>query len=785
MFKNYITIALRNIRRYKGFSFINIIGLAIGMACCILIFLWLQDEMSYDRFHENSGELYRVITETYSENQTFQQSRAPSPLGPALKQEYPEIVNFTRYRGGITNWRVKYGEKAFMNDRLALADPSFFEMFTFPFIAGDPKTALKERFSLVITEDMAKKYFGNEAPLGKVIDLDGTDMTITGVIKSIPRNSHMQFDCMFPIINMADWWEENFEDWERYRFHTYIQLEKGTNYKEVNGKISGIIKKYLPKSENKVYLQPLTDIHLYSSDFRWDDDNIGKGNITYVYILSLTALCILLMACINFINLSTARSSNRAKEVGMRKVTGAHRSHIITQFFGESVVLSILALIFAIAMVLLFIPVFNDLSGKQLSMDFSGSIILGLICVTIFAGLVAGSYPAFLFSSFQPVTVLKIAGGGESRGGYLRKSLVVVQFTLAIILIIATTVIYNQLNFISSKDLGYDKDHVVYFYKYGEFGRNIEAVRNELFQNPNILSVSMSGPPLVTFRGRTDVNWEGKNPDQEIMMHPYFADYEYLRTFNMKMVQGRYFSKEFATDNSNYIINETALKLMGFKSPVGKRLLFRGREGTIIGVIKDFHSGSLHNKIAPLIIMCRGAGPNMSIKINSKNVPQTIKFLEEKWEKFVPDFPFSYTFLDETIDNYYNTEKRIGTISQYFTFLAIFIACLGLLGLVSYMAEQKTKEIGIRKVLGSSVANIVLLLSKDFVKWIITAFIIALPVAWYLMDNWLRNFAYRVGIGWWVFLFAGGGALLIALLIVSYRIIKAAQSNPVDSLRYE
>jgi ABC-type antimicrobial peptide transport system permease subunit len=326
---------------------------------------------------------------------------------------------------------------------------------------------------------------------------------------------------------------------------------------------------------------------------------------------------------------------------------------------------------------------------------------------------------------------------------------------------------------------------VVYFYKYGEFGRNIEAVRNELFQNPNILSVSMSGPPLVTFRGRTDVNWEGKNPDQEIMMHPYFADYEYLRTFNMKMVQGRYFSKEFATDNSNYIINETALKLMGFKSPVGKRLLFRGREGTIIGVIKDFHSGSLHNKIAPLIIMCRGAGPNMSIKINSKNVPQTIKFLEEKWEKFVPDFPFSYTFLDETIDNYYNTEKRIGTISQYFTFLAIFIACLGLLGLVSYMAEQKTKEIGIRKVLGSSVANIVLLLSKDFVKWIITAFIIALPVAWYLMDNWLRNFAYRVGIGWWVFLFAGGGALLIALLIVSYRIIKAAQSNPVDSLRYE
>ncbi|UCH94425.1 MAG: ABC transporter permease [Candidatus Aminicenantes bacterium] len=796
MFKNYFLTTFRNIRRHKMFSLINVVGLATGITCCILVFLWIQNEMSYDRFHEKSDELYRVISKSHTGTQLIHQARTPNALAETLKEEYHEIINATRFRGGRGGWLLKYGDKIFKNDRLGTADPSFFEMFSFPFIKGDPKTALKDRYSIVITESMAKKYFGDVEPMGKVITLMGPrkDMKVTGVIRDVPRNSHIQFDYVFPLINMREWWREDLNSWERYRFHTYIEVNKNVSADDLSEKISGIIKRHFPGTNTAVYLQSLKDIHL-RSDFKWDQDNFEAGSIIYVYVLSLTALCILLVACINFMNLATARSANRAKEVGIRKIVGAQRRHIIKQFFGESIVLSFIALCVAIILVYIFLPVFNTLSGKQLKMGlFAGDIqvIIGIVVITLFTGIMAGSYPALLLSAMQPINVLKKIGSmGKPRGELLRKLLVVLQFIFIIILIIGTTVIYSQLDHIKNRDLGFDEDHVVHFSGQGEFRRNIDAVKHELLQNPNIVSVAKAYPPISTLQGTTDVNWEGKNPDVELMVHPGLVDYDYLKTFNMKMVQGRFFSKEFPTDTSNFVLNETAVKVMGIESPVGKRFSYRSSitngeiKGIIIGVIKDFHQSSLHNEIEPLVLRLYNRPMIINIKIRPEKVSKTISFIESKWKKFAPDYPFSYEFLDERIDSFYDAEGRIGSIFKYSTFLAMFIACLGLLGLLSFMVEQKTKEIGIRKVLGASEFSIVLFFLKSILKWVIAAIIIACPAAWYLMSLWLQNFSYRISISWLIFLFAGGVSLLLSLLTVSYQTIKAARTNPVDSLRYE
>jgi len=783
---NYLKIALRRIRRHKGYSFINIAGLAIGMACCILMFLWVQDELSFDLFHKNEDNICRVITEFKTSAKLTHNARTPNPLGPTLVERFPEVINFARYQG-FDGWIVKSGDNTYLNDFLGTADPSFFEIFTFPFVRGDPKTALSEKHSIVLTQKMAKKHFGDEDSMGKVINIL-EDFTVTGVIEDVPENSHLHFDCIFPIVNMEDFWHDDFSNWHRTMFYTYIQLQKGNSGKLVGEKIAGTIKDFVPRSSAEVFLQPLKDVHLHS-DFEADLDNYSQGSSTLVLIFSLTAMAILLIACINFMNLATARSASRAKEVSMRKVSGAKRSDIIRQFLGESFLLSVIALLLSFILVELFLPLLNDLSGKELTLTFTSNIqlILGLIGIALLTGMLSGSYPAFYLSAFRPADILKKHFDIRVRGGFFRKFLVVFQFALTIILLIGTTVIYRQIDFIRKKDLGFNKDHVLYL---PSRHADAEAYANDLLQDPGVLSVSYSEAPSSEPWGVTGFDWEGRAPGKEVMLFPVVVDYEYCKTFGTRMKEGRFFSREFSTDaTESVVVNETAVKAMGLETPIGTKLSFRDQiEGRIIGIMKDFHQSSLHNAIEPMVFHFNAEDEgyhHVAIKISAENVPSTLSFVESVWKKHIQNYPFTYEFLDEKTDNFYKTEKTIGRIFQYFTSMAILIACLGLFGLASFTAEQRTKEIGIRKVLGASISRIAVMLSKEFAKWVLWANLIAWPVAYFVSKRWLGEFAYRISLGWGIFAFSAALALLIAILTVSYQAIKAATANPVDSLRYE
>ncbi len=786
---NYWKIALRKLRRHRGYSFINIVGLSIGMACCILILTWVRDELSYDRFHENADQICRVVAVDHSGGNIIKSSGSPSLIGPTLVEKYPEFLKFARVQSGWSGYFLHYGEKNFMEMKLATVDPSFLEIFQYPFIKGDPQTALKDRYSIVLTESLAKKCFGDEDPMGKVLQIGSTDFKVTGVMEDIPKNSHLQFDYVFPAINMTKFRSSKLETWDYDQFSTYLLVKKNTDFQTLSKKISGIVKDYLPESKTEVFLQPISAIHLHSTDINsWEAVYPNPGNITYVYIFTLIAACILLIACINFMNLATARSSTRAREVGMRKVSGARRIDLIKQFIGESIFLSLLSLGLSILLVELLLPAFNTLSGKELSLQYTESVFLwfSLLGIAIFTGLASGSYPALFLSAFQPSRVLKASAFLTSqRGGHLRKILVVGQFAFTILLIIGTLVIYSQLHFIQNKDLGYDKDNIFTLASYGQFGRNYEAAKNEMLQNPNILSVCRAFPPSPGFHGTEEVNWKGKDPTAEVMIFSDVGDYDFLKTFGIKMAEGRFYSREFPTDTDNFVVNETAIKMMGMESPIGKRFTLREKTGMIIGVVKDYHGGSLHNPIPPKVIELSDGGFFICVKFRPGNVSEMIGFLKEKWEKFVPGHPFRYGFLDESIAEAYESERKIGKIFQYFTGLAILIACLGLFGLASFTAEQRTKEIGIRKILGAKVSGIVLLLSKEFAKWIFVANIIAWPVAYLLTKKWLQGFAYRMNLSWEIFVFSAVLALAIAVITVSYQALRVAMSNPVESLRYE
>ena len=789
LYWNYLKLALRKLRRQKGFSFINVTGLAVGMACCILILLWVTDELNYDRFHENADRIYRVISENHAGGKIMLAGESPSLIGPTLVEEYPEVVNFTRVQCGWTGYYLHYGEKNFMWERLCTADPSFFEIFKFTFLQGDPKTALKDRGSIVLTETLAKKAFGDEDPMGKVMKISSADFKVTGVIKDPPHNSQIQFDYAFPVINMTKFRSSKLDTWTYTQFTTYVELAEKVDAQDFSNRISGIVKKNLPESKVNVFFQPLTRGHLHSSHINnWTIVYPNPGNITYVYIFTLTAFCILLLACINFMNLTTARSGTRAKEIGMRKVAGAHRKELIKQFMGESTLLSFLALMMAILLVELVRPAFNVLAGKQITLDFTGNqfLFLGLFGIALVTGIISGSYPALFLSAFQPVAVLKAAGQGSvHRGGRMRKTLVVVQFAFTIILITISVVIYSQLHFIQNKDLGYDKDNIITFASYGKYGKSFAATREELLQNPNILSLSRAFPPSGGLRETTDVDWEGKDPAAEIMIYTDMGDYDFRKTFGIEMAEGRFYSREFTTDLDNFVINETAAHLMGPGSPLGKRFRLRDKTGIIIGVVKDYHGGSLHSPIMPKVIRCSPEGGFFVCVKFAGSTSEMLSFLEQKWKKFVPGYPFRYDFVSDSISEYYNSERKIGKIFRYFTGLAIFIACLGLFGLASFTAEQRTKEIGIRKVLGAKVMGIILLLSKEFTKWVLVANLIAWPVSYYIASQWLQSFAYRIPLGWEILVLSSLAALLVALLTVSYQSLRAASANPVESLRYE
>ena len=773
MIKNYLKIALRTITKHKGYSFINIAGLAVGITCCLLIFLWVQDELSYDRFHENSEDIYRTVLNV----QDSWWTSSPWALGPTLKKDFPEIRTFTRY--GEIQRLIKYKDKSY-NENIAFADPEFFDMFTFPFIDARPEPVFPTLNSVVMTEKTAKKYFGNDDPIGKIINFnDQYELTVTGLIEEVPANSHMQFDIVIPVLLFG---EQINTEWS-VESRCYVYLKDNIDLESFREKISGVVMKYDRRTDQTIILDlvPMSRIHLYSLT--------GAGNIIYIYIFSFIAVIILLIACINFMNLSTARGGTRAKEVGMRKVVGARRSHIIKQFYGESLLLASIALAVAIGLVFLFLPSFNKLAQKNLSFNLGDNlaILLGLIVITLFTGIVSGSYPALLISSYHPVKVIKGSLSAGSSKSTLRKVLVVSQFAIAIVLIIGTLVVYKQLHYIRNQDLGFSRDQVLSLYMSRPIRPSYPALKEDFLQHPSVLHVTAATGQPNQVGNINPVYWEGRGPEQYETWNFVSTDFDYVKTFEMDIVQGRDFSREYETDRQNYIINEEGAKRMGIEDPIGKLFSIWQYEGQIIGVVKNFHMTSLHNEIQPVVItLSDNWGPNiLFIKIRPENIQATIKNLEKSWKKFVPNFPFEFQFLDESFEAQYRTDQRTGSLFKTFAILAIFISCLGIFGLAAFMAERRTKEIGVRKILGASIPNIMGLISKEFMILLTAANLIAWPSGFFLVKGMLKRYAYRTNIGLWVFLIAGVLAYTIALLTVSYQAFKAARTDPAKALRYE
>jgi predicted permease len=776
MFKNYFKIALRNFIRQKGYTFINVAGLAIGIACCIMIMLWVQDELSYDRFHEHAEDLYAA---TFSNGSTV----TPTALSDFLKEEYPEVIHTSRYVG-IGRNLLRYKDKDIYQEGGVIVDPDFLKMFTIPFLKGNPETALNDPHSILLSEEVALKLFGTSDPIGQILTYNiNLDMKVTGVFEDYPPNSHMRFLYMIPV-DFAMKYNKNFNTWEVNNIRTYVQLRKNTPAKSVDEKIIYIVKKHRPQELRPLSLQPITRMHL-------NPFNHSGGTLVYVYVFSTMAFFILLIACINFINLTTARSSNRAKEVGIRKTVGAYRSHLIRQFFGESLILTLIASGLAMGLVFLLLPMFNNMTGKIFTWELliKETIVLGIFGIIFLTAITAGGYPSLMLSRFQTVKVLKGGLPTGKKGVLLRKVLVVLQFSLSVLLILAALMIFRQVHFLRERDVGFDRENIVFFGIGTRFRQNIDTLKTELLSNPGILNVTLTD--IAPYRwmsnaGIGDVHWEGKT-NQEVKMVMTSVDYDYLETFGLKMAQGRFFSREYSTDASDaYVINQAAARAMEMDDPIGKELRVWDLSKRIVGVVEDYHFESLRKEIIP---MAMRIDPNACyqacVRISPHRIPDTLAFLENKWKEIYPEYPFEYRFLDDTIQSQYRSEQAIGKIVTVFTVLALFISCLGIFGLSSYTAEQRTKEIGIRKVLGATVSSIIKHISREFVILVIIANVIIWPLAYIIMNRWLQSFAYRISIGWWTFVLTGIAVLVISLLTASWQIIRAATANPVDSLRYE
>ncbi|ACT92369.1 ABC transporter permease [Dyadobacter fermentans] len=811
MLKNYFTIAWRNLARNRVFSAINITGLAIGLASCMLISLYVIDELSFDRFHEKSGRIVRTTFKGTMAGGIINESHAMPPTAGALKADYPEVLEATRLRQSGKPL-VLHNNRIYNDEKLAFVDSNFFSVFTLPFIQGNPKTALLEPNTIVLSETAARKYFGKTDVTGQIITFKDWNKTlrVTGVMKDIPSNSHFRFDLLG---SMATLDEARSTSWLTSEFFTYLVLPEGYDYKKLEAKLPATVDKYISpqlkqsmgvtiaefrKQGNnlELRLQPLTDIHLHS-DFQYDLD--VNGDITYVYIFGAVAVMMLLIACINFMNLSTAGSSRRAREVGVRKVMGSEKSELVRQFLIESILLTSIAMVLAILFAVIGLPVFNELSGKNLSLQWDA--VPGLIPATlgfgILVGILAGSYPAFFLSSFKPIAVLKggaaaIRLSSSGRSINLRSGLVVFQFAMSIVLIAGTTVVFQQLQFIRNKKLGYNKDQVIVVPVWS-LGKNVEAFREALTKDSRVERVSLSGyvPAGPSDNNNFTVNPDGKT-DRMVKTLRYDVDYDYIPTLGMTIAHGRNFSREYGTDSSGIIINETAVKTFGWTPENAmNRLITRndndGKKTTfrVIGIVKDFHFRSMHEQIGPLVMTLSSGWGWMMVKTRSKDVSPLLAAMKSNWNSFQYDMPFSYTFLDERFNETYKAEQKTGQILATFAGLTIFVACLGLFGLATFTAEQRTKEIGVRKVLGASVAGIIALLSRDFLKLVIIALLIATPAAWWLMDRWLQEFAYKVDVSWWIFALAGVLAVVVALCTISYQSVKAALMNPVQSLRSE
>jgi putative ABC transport system permease protein len=791
MLKNYLKISLRLIQRHKGFSFIKISGLAIGMACCTLILLFVRYELSFDDFHDNKDRIYRVLSELDLTHGTEIIPLTALPLAQAIKYDMKEVACVTRITDGYRRLLTIDNRKFF--EKLNYADADVFDIFTFPLILGDSKTALIDPFSMVISEDIAEKYFGKENPVGKTIKVQNDqDYKITGVMRNLPGNSHLRFNILvsFSSRNNEERVKGNY--WDRFsNDYTYVLLAEGIGPQELENSFPSLMAKHIPAKEDRynLHLQPLKSIHFSTYNY----DIARTTNRDYLYAYSAIAFFILLIACINFMNLTTARSSGRAKEVGIRKVVGAHRVQLIKQFFAESVAMALLSVIGAAGLVMLGLPSFNRFIRGELTFNVFNDLVLllGLLGISLFVGFVSGSYPALILSAFEPSKVLKKVFDKRAKGFSFRTISSVLQFSISIVLIFATLVVYAQIRYMKNKDLGFNAEQVVAIPLTSRSLRDrTEAFKSEILRNPSVVSASASfgTPASGQGSGRSFIP-DGYPEGESIYMETLFVDYDFIETFGLTLVSGRDFSREFSTDTEHaFILNEAAVKKLGWDNPVGKKFSEGDSEGEgkVIGVVKDFHYESVLNKISPMVLTMRPFQFSyISARVNLENVSQTLSFLKAKWQEFAPEYPFEYSFINEEFDRYYNFERRQGQLFTYCSILAIFISCMGIFGLASFTAEKRTKEIGIRKVLGASVSGIVILLSKEFIKWVLVANIIGWPIAYFVMKRWLQNFAYPVDISLWIFALSALLVLGIALLTVSYQSVKSALGNPVDSIRYE
>ncbi|WKN41807.1 ABC transporter permease [Tunicatimonas pelagia] len=785
MIKNYLKVAFRNLISNRVYSLINIGGLSVGVATFLLILLWIADELSYDRYHTNADNLYRAIVEWQVGGQEVAYPTTPAPFADFVQDNIPEIENTTRYNL-ISQSLFTYDDVPYQEEEGAYADPATLEMFSFEFQEGDPTTALNEPNSVILSRPLADKYFGSESALGKTIRLDNKhELAVTGVYEDMPKNSHLRFSYLLPFELFLQHHNIGEDNWGDFNYYTYLQLQEGVLAEAVGDKIMASFRERFPESTDNIYLQPLTEIHLYSN---FTLDASGKGDIRYVYIFSAVAIFILLIACINFTNLATARSIKRAKEIGLRKSIGAIKRQLVGQFLGEALLYTVIAIAIAVLLAETVLPVYNDLAQKQISLQLLDFRLIGaLLVITLITSLAAGLYPALFISSFSPTKVLKGTFKAGSKGVFLRKGLVVLQFTLSIILIVGTLVIDDQINFIQNKKLGYNKEHILVVPMSGEIYGAVNTFKTALESSPNILRITSASQNLTNIASSTSgADWAGKAEDQTILLNQLSVDLDFIETFQIEMAKGRAFSRERSTDSTAFILNEEAVKQMGVENPVGMAFSAHGVEGTVIGVAEDFNFQSVHQAIAPLVLFVSPDWrSNLYIKVNNQNMAESIAKVESVWQEMNPAYPFEYQFLDESFNTLYQNEVRTGDLFNYFAFIAIFISCLGLFGLAAYTAELRTKEVGVRKVLGASVSSILLLFSRDYIKLVVIAFLIATPLAYYLMHQWLADFAYRTNISLLVFVLAIAFALLVTLITVSYQSVKAATANPVDSLRSE
>ncbi len=801
MFKNYFKIAFRNLWRHKAFSFINILGLAVGMAACFLIFLYVSFETSYDKFNTKADRIYRIVTDVKTPSETIHSGITIAPLAIYLKKDFPEVEDAVRLTSD--EFLVKKGDLKFQEKSTVLADSTLFNVFDFQLVEGNKKTALTEPMSIILSQTAAKKYFGNADALGQRVLLTGAaiNATITGVMKDIPENSQIHADMLISMSSSKQIYGQATSDseWTSHNFLTYLLLKPNTDVKAFEKKLPAFMELHHGQQMKELqmyetlFLEPLRDVYLKSTHSLVfiPATMFITGNINNVYIFSIIGIFILLIACINFINLTTARSAERAKEVGIRKVVGAARFQLTKQFISESILICLVAFILSVLLSALALPLFNQLAGKTISTGiFNNPLhVSGLFSLSILIGIIAGFYPSLILSSFKPVSVLKGRFSTSTNGLMLRKGLVVFQFVISIALIAGTIIVYTQLNYMRNKDLGFSKEQELIINT--NFDKNKDVFKQSLLSVPGVISSSYSSSvPGGDYTSAYSEMQNEKGETQKTNLNLYFVDYDYINQYKLKLAAGRAFSKDFATDSTQaMIINESAAKMLGYSSAqnaVGRNFDQWGRKGKIIGVLKDFNYKSLQQQIEPLTMRIEPDRFGLvSIKVSVNNLSSTIKTIESKWNTIIPNSPFEYYFLDEAFNQQYRAENNFGNLFFNFAVLAIFISCLGLLGLSSYSTIQRTKEIGVRKVLGASVSSIVNLLSVDFIKLVLIAFVIAAPLAWLGMHKWLQDFAYQTTISWWVFALAAFTSVLIAFVTISFQAIKAAIANPVKSLRTE